>query len=99
VPVPDPGPVIWPKYFRRLVEWTLAPGGAPSLKAYLAGKATERYAETGDFVAQGPAAMHHSLADALDATDRMTLAPKDFVVVEKPSTLFAADGKTKITAW
>ena len=35
----------------------------------------------------------------LSALDRMTLAPKDFVVVEKASTLYAADGKTKVTAW
>ena len=101
VPGTDTGPVIWPKYFRRLVEWTLTkPPTAPTLKAYLTVRATERYVPTAEFVAHGMASsLQHSLADGLDAHDRMTLAPKDFVVVEKQSTLYAADGKTKLTAW
>jgi endonuclease YncB( thermonuclease family) len=99
-PAPDAGPVIWPKYFRRLVEWKLdAKSAAPTLKAWLAGRATERFVPAGDFAAQGAAAKPRSLADGLDAADRMTLEPRDFVVVEKPSTLYAADGKTKIIAW
>ena len=97
----DAGPVIWPKYFRRLVDWKTDPKTtAPTLAAYLRGRAAERFVATEEFVAQGGAvALQKSLADGLDAADRMTLAPKDFVVVEKASTLYAADGQTKVTAW
>ena len=100
-PVAEGGTVSWPKYYRRLVEWQIATGAKPAtLKAHLAGKAQERFVTTTDFLAHGLAAsLQQPLASALDANDRMTLPPREFVIVEKPSTLYAADGKTKVTAW
>jgi endonuclease YncB( thermonuclease family) len=98
VPAPDEGPVIWPKFFRRLVEWEGA-GAAGTLATWLAARATERFVPTGEFLAHGPAsAIQQSLGKALDAQDRLTLAPKDFVIVEKQSALETLGGK-KVTAW
>lgn len=98
---PEDGPVIWPKFFRRLVEWQLLKSGAaPTLKAHLSTPSGERFVLAAELLAHGlTVALQQRLADSLDANDRMTLAPKDYVVVEKPATLYAADGKTKIAAW
>ncbi|MBL9199203.1 MAG: thermonuclease family protein [Opitutaceae bacterium] len=97
----ETGPVIWPKFFRRLVEWKLVKTGAePTLKAHLGGGGGERFVPTDELLEHSlTAAEQQRLADSLDANDAMTLAPKDYVIVEKPATLYAADGKTKISAW
>ena len=97
-PAPDEGPVIWPKFFRRLVEWQ-GTGGAGTLSTWLAGRATEKFVPTDEFLAHGPvSSIQQSLGKSLDAQDRQKFAPKDFVIVEKQSTLKTPEGKA-VTGW
>ena len=96
---PDKGPVIFPKFFRRLNTWQDAKAKgtttATTLKTFLAKeKKPDQFLLTQDVLANGvTAAQVHNLAEAINAQNRIIRGPKEMVFTEKPSQLFNKNGK------
>jgi len=96
---PDAGPVIFPKFFRRLSTWQDAKAKGKTttttLKAFLANeRPPDQFLLTQDVLASGvTAAQVHNLAEAINAQNRILRAPKEMVFTEKPSRLLDKNGK------
>ena len=95
-PAQDIGPVLMPKLFRRLVDWTVlnkAGVSADSFHTFL-GKKKDDCFLTKDFLLQGAtAAPIHFLDEFVQPNGKITIKPQDLVFREKPSTLVDANGK------
>ena len=104
-PAPDKGAVINPKFFRRQYRWrdSVAKGKstAKTLKQYLQGvKPPDQYMLTAEVLASSShSATVHNLADAINAANTVTVAPKDLVYREAGSTLVKGAGNTPVTTW
>lgn len=96
---PDKGPVIFPKFFRRLSTWQDAKAKgkskATSVKVFLAQThPPDQFMLTKDVLSSGvTSAQVHNLADAINANNRINLAPKEMTFTEKPSQLLDKNGK------
>jgi endonuclease YncB( thermonuclease family) len=90
----DIGPVIFPKFFRRLVNWTInrkAGMVKSSYNGYLAGKKNDLAATLKNYLDQGPAADYYTL-DKFINNGLFSQSPGGIVVKEASSTLIPQKG-------
>lgn len=109
---PDAGPVIIPKFFRRQYTWVVdvARGGskAKDLRQYLVEKGkSDNFYDTAAFLKSlkqnSPLPASRRLSAAIDAKNRVSVMPKDFVNLEptKKTTVTLVRGvkSTPVTGW
>lgn len=98
---PDEGPVIYPKFFRRLAQWAVnrkAKMLTGTFHAYLRSK-PEYYFHVTEFLEQGPtASTPRRLDEAVSPDGFVELWPEEFVFQEAPSRL-VGPGNVEITDW
>ena len=98
---PDEGPVIYPKFFRRLAQWAVnrkAKMLTGTFHAYLRSK-PEYYFHVTEFLEQGPtASTPRRLDEAVRPDGFVELWPEEFVFQEAPSRL-VGPGNVEITDW
>lgn len=101
----DRGPVIFPKIFRRLCDYSVKKKNGTvsgTLTAYLSGlKPPDPCYQTDDFLKSGghpSKRLQKKLARFVTAGNKYLAGPGDLVFQEAPSTIVDSDNK-KITGW
>jgi endonuclease YncB( thermonuclease family) len=104
-PANDRGPVVFPKIFRRLCDYSVKKQNGTvsgTLASYLAGlKPPDFCYRTGDFLGAGghPATnVRKKLAQFVTAANKYLAGPGDLVFVEAPSTIVDRQNH-KVTSW
>jgi hypothetical protein len=95
----DPGEVLFPKIFRRLVTEYVATGDTKALREFLGEEQRpDKFVFTNDFVELGKdSAVQHDLTEVVTST-KINFEPAEVMFLEGASTLFDKNGH-KITRW
>lgn len=100
-PATDTGPVLMPKLFRRLTEWTILHQSgvtADSFHQFLTKKKDSCFT-LNDFLAQGSnSATVRFLNEFIDPDGKIKFNPSEIVFRELPSLLLGPDGQS-VTQW